>query len=122
MDLINHRLLAQVAHPVGTLTGPGVTPTGDGTWEASKIISNIVGVLTIFAVVWFAVQIIMAGYAFITTEGDEKKMEMARKRITEGVIGLTIVIVSLGLAALIAKIAGIPDVFDLETIFSKFTY
>jgi len=99
------------------ITGPGVQVSGDGVSQAEKIISNIIGVLTVFAVIWFVIQIMLAGYAFITTDGDEKKMEQARKRLTEGVIGLTLVVVALGFGSLIARVAGLGNVFNLTEMF-----
>lgn len=116
--MAHNRILADVTYQ--PLTGPGIQVSGDGVTDAEKIIGNIIGVLTVFAVIWFVIQIMMAGYAFITTEGDEKKMEMARKRLTEGVIGLALVVVALGFGSLIAKIAGLGDVFNLTTMFNMF--
>lgn len=116
--MVHSKILA-VAYQI---TGPGIKATGDGTTQAEKIISNIIGILTVFAVIWFVIQIMLAGYAFLSTEGDEKKMEMARKRLTEGVLGLTLVVVALGFGALIAKITGLGDVFNLTSVFSLFTF
>lgn len=117
--MAHNKLLAQVQHRI---TGPGIQVSGDGVSQAEKIISNIIGVLTVFAVIWFVVQIMLAGYAFITTEGDEKKMEQARKRLTEGVIGLAIVVVALGFGSLIARVAGLGNVFNLTEMFGLFTF
>lgn len=113
------RLIAQVAQPPYTLTGPGVAPTADGTTGLENIISQIFGVLTIIAAVYFAVQIVLAGYSFMTSEGDAKKMEQSRSRLTEAVLGLTITVVALGAGALIATLAGIPNIFDLGGAFTR---
>lgn len=103
------------------LSGPGIQPTDkiDATSKMENIISQIIGVLTIIAVVYFAIQIIMAGYAYLTTDGDEKKMESARKRLTEGVLGLVIVVVAVGLGSLLATLAGINDPLNLEKLFTN---
>ena len=115
-----NQLLASIT---GSLTGSGnngtVSNGTDATLKAGSVISQIIGVLTIFAVIWFALQIIFAGYAFLTSEGDEKKMEIARKRLTDGVLGLTIVIVALGLGSLIAGLAGINNAFNLSSMFQN---
>jgi hypothetical protein len=114
----SNQLLAQIS---GQLTGVGikVTDSGSATTQAAGIVSQVIGVLTIFAVIWFALQIIFAGYAFLTSEGDEKKMEIARKRLTDGVLGLTIVIVALGLGSLIATLAGISNPLNFTLMFSQ---
>ena len=117
VQALNKLLAADIT---GSLTGPGAPVTSAGaTVQASKVISQVIGVLTIFAVIWFGLQVIFAGYSFLTSEGDEKKMEVARKRLTDGVLGLTIVIVALGLASLIAYLAGINNAFNLDLMFTK---
>lgn len=112
-----NRLLADVTIP--PLSGPGINPGGSGTAAFEKIVGQVIGVLTIFAVIWFVIQVILAGYAFITAQGDPKAVETARKRLTDGVLGLTIVIVAVGLGSLIAALAGIPNVLDLNAMFTK---
>lgn len=114
--MIHNNLLAAASY---TITGPGIAPT---TPEATleNIISTTVGVLTIVAVIFFAIQIIFAGYAFMSSEGDTKKMEESRKRLTEGVMGLFIVVIALGAASLIGRLTGLGgNVLDLQTLLGK---
>lgn len=96
----------------------GIDPGTNGTQVAEKLIGQVIGVLTIIAFIYFAVQMILAGYAYFTSEGDKNKMETARKRLTDGILGIFIVIIALGLAALVASLAGIDNVFDLEVMFN----
>jgi len=107
--------------PKTQLTGPGIQPMDkfDATYKFEDFIGQIIGVLTIVAVLFFVVQVIFAGYAFIASQGDEKTMEATRKRLTEAVLGLTIVIVALGLANLIAALFGIRDVLDISGLFTR---
>jgi hypothetical protein len=117
MVQFNH-LLADVSvpHSLGTLSGLGVDPGANGTLTLEKIISQIIGVLTIVAVIFFAIQIIFAGYNFISAQGDEKKYEAARQSLTNGVLGLTVVVIAVGLGSLLASLAGISNVLDLNTM------
>jgi hypothetical protein len=109
-----------LAYLSGTITGPGIQPTGNPTGVLETIISSIVGVLTIVAIVFFAIQIIFAGYSFISSEGDAKKMEESRKKLTEGVLGVFIVVIALGLASLIGRLTGLGNnVLDLQSLLSK---
>ena len=75
MDQINQKLLAY------TLEGPGIVVSDPNKSAplAEKLISNVIGVLTLVAFIFFALQIIFARYGFITAEGDKNKMETARK-------------------------------------------
>jgi hypothetical protein len=117
MDQI--KLLAQVSHSYPSLEGQGISPgTDQGVSALDKVVSNAIGILTIVAVIFFAIQIILAGYSFLSAQGDEKKLEIARTRLTSGILGLVIVVVALGATALIAKLLGIDDVFNLSTVIS----
>jgi hypothetical protein len=118
------KLLAQVGYPMPT------PPTNAGTpFNAAQPVSTLetvinvaIGILTLIAVIYFTLQIIFAGYAMFSSQGDEKKLEAARSRLTNGILGLTIVVVSLGLAALLAKLLGLGDVFNLTAIFNTLSF
>lgn len=103
------------------ITGLGIqaSSTGDATQKFEKYLSQIVGVLTIIAVLFFVAQIIFAGYAFISSQGDEKVMEASRKRLTEAVLGLTIVVIAVGLGSLIAWLLGVGGMLDINAMFKS---
>lgn len=104
-----------------TLEGPGLNPKdgAEATSMFEKFFSNILGVLTIAAVIFFVVQIIIAGYGFISSQGDEKKLEINRSKLTNGVMGLFVTIIALGLGSLIAKLLGLNNPLDLELMFTN---
>jgi hypothetical protein len=114
MDQI--KLLADITIP--RIIGPGVDPGTNGTDALEKVIGQVIGILTIVAVLYFVFQMILAGYALISSNGDEKKMVDARHRLTEGILGLTIVVIAVGLGSLLATLAGIPNVLDLNNMFT----
>ena len=101
------------------IEGPGPNPTDviDATTKFEKLVSNLIGVLTIVAVLFFAIQIIFAGFSFISSGGDEKVMETSRKKLTNGVLGLFIVVVAVGIGSLIAKLLGLNNIFDINQMF-----
>lgn len=119
--MAHNLLLAQATYH---LTGPGVDPTlyASPLIPLEKYITEIVGILTIVGVIYFTLQIIFAGYAMLSSEGDPKKIEVARDRLTQSILGLFIVFVALIFAALVARLAGIENVFDLQSVFSKLTF
>lgn len=102
-----------------TIEGPGRIPPNniEATTMLEKLASNIIGVLTIVAVLFFVIQIIFAGYSFISSGGDEKVMETSRKKLTNGVLGLFIVVVAVGIGSLIAKLLGLNNIFDINQMF-----
>jgi len=98
----------------------GVAPGADSAATTENLLSKILGILTVIAFIYFAFQIIFAGLALISTEGDKNKAEAAKKRLTDGVLGLTIVVLSMGIGSLLATLLGIPNVFNLVNSLPKF--
>jgi hypothetical protein len=118
MALLPNKLLAQAVEY--KISGPGLSPTDnvDATVKIEQIVSNLLGILTLIAVIFFAIQIILAGFGFISSEGDEKKMEANRSKLTNGVLGLFIVIVAVGLGRLISQLLGLNNPFDIQNFFT----
>ncbi|MGI5841395.1 MAG: hypothetical protein ACOX6N_04210 [Patescibacteria group bacterium] len=100
-----------------TLKPPGVDPTLEPVFKLESIISTVISLLTVAAVIYFVFQIIIAGYTFISSEGDKNKIDAARKSLTYSVLGLVLVIVSVGIASLVASLLGLGNVFNLQNIF-----
>lgn len=107
MDLVNKTLAY-------TITGPGIVPTGNSGSQLEKIISGVIGVLTIIGFIYFAIQIILAGYAFLSSKGESAKLEAARDRITNGILGIVVVVIAFGLTAFLGNLLGLKNVFNLS--------
>jgi hypothetical protein len=113
MTQINNKLLAY------TLQGPGIKPTANPAAQLETIISGIIGVMTIIGVIYFTLQIILAGFTLISSQGDPKELETGKKRLTNSVLGLAIVVLAYGLGALLASLLGMNNIFDLQTFFKQ---
>lgn len=103
---------------LGEIKGPG--PLGDPNAAAGgalallqKLLSNIIGFLTIGAILWFTLQIIFAGYSWITSAGDPKAVAAAREKILFGIVGLVVVFGALVLVSLIGSLLGV-DVLNIQ--------
>ena len=114
VHLTTNSLLAYKIDP-----GPFIDPGTNGAGVAEKIISNIIGILTAVAFIYFVIQTIIAAYQYISSEGDKAKIKSSRKRITEGVLGLVIAVIALGLGALFASLLGLKNIFDLNQMFNS---
>jgi len=103
------------------LKGPGFNPPNGvaGTQNLENTISVVFGVLSLVAFIYFTIQTIFAGYAFISSQGDAKKLEEARHKLTNGILGLTIVVVAVGLGSLLAAIFGIENIMDLNQLLNN---
>lgn len=109
-------LLAQEGKPWGGYF-QGIGPLGE-TWryalwpeKAAKlfgdVISLIIGVMTIVAGIWFIFQFIIGGFSWLTAGADKAAMENAQKKITNGVIGLVIVVAAIFLIDLLGRLIGL---------------
>ncbi len=112
---IIHTALAQTYQ----LEGPGIAPGSSPETTMERIISVIIGVLSAVAFIYFAIQIIFAGYEFMSAQGDPKRIEGAKNRLTMGVLGIVIVVVAVTLANLLGRLAGIESILDLSGFFTS---
>ena len=71
------------------------------------LLSNIFKLAGAIAGIFFVVQIILAGYGYLSSSGDPKKTEAAFAKIWQSLIGLLIVSGAFVLASFIGKILGI---------------
>ena len=65
-----------------------------------KFLNNIFILITVGAGIFALLNFIMAGYAYMSANGDEKKVEEAWAKIWQSVIGLVIIAAAFLLAAL----------------------
>jgi hypothetical protein len=106
--------LAQAKTPLGTF---GSGSQGElGPFAGKSItsplativdyVSSIVGIMTIFASIWFLFNILYAGYEWISAGGDTKKVAGARDRITHAFMGLVIIAGAWSLLAIAGQFLG----------------
>lgn len=88
----------------------------------SNIISMGVGLMTIIAIIWTVFTIIIGAIGIISSGGDKQALESARKKITTGVIGLIVVILSLVLVNLIGRLLGVPNILNLGVLFANLNF
>ena len=120
------------AEPLGTIGGKG---EGFGPWAVkiigggtegqpenilASIMSKVIGVMTIGAGIWFLFQAIIAGYNFMSAGGDKTRIENARQKLTNSLIGIAIVVAAYGLLALIGSFMGI-EFLNLGKLFGNIT-
>jgi len=102
---------------LGTIGGEGLGPMGnlgkntalDGTVALTKItniISSIIGIMTVIAGIWFIFMFLIGGYSWMTSMGDKHKLQEARDRIVNALIGLVIIVAGWGILALVGQFFG----------------
>ena len=107
--------------PIGKIGGEGLGPFGkwaeglqtgeEGAKAAftalASVISNIIGVLTIVAGLFFLFQFIIAGFGWITSGGDKTALSAAQQKITSSLIGLIIVVAAIAIIDIVGSFLGL---------------
>jgi len=87
--------------PVDLTSSVGVLSTGQ------NIISFILTFVTIFAGIIFLFQFLRGALAWISAGGEQKKISDARDMITQGVVGLVVIIASYAILGVISTVLGL---------------
>ena len=87
---------------------PGVNSyIGESTLRGAGLIlfvSNLIKVFTIVMGVWILINFLIAGYTYITSQGDTSAHGKVRDRLTMSVIGLVIIVSSYTISAVIGLV------------------
>jgi len=91
---------------IGTVTPPGIFGSGSKySFEGGGVaffISNIVRLLTIIAGIWMLINFILAGLAFISSQGNEEQVKNAWNKIFNSIIGMMVIVIAYALTALLS--------------------
>lgn len=72
-----------------------------------KLLSGILGFLLFAATIWLLIQLLLAGINWMSSAGDKSKLEAARLRITNSILGMFIVFAAWVIYLLILNFFGI---------------
>lgn len=120
--MTNYLTQIQVA-PAGGFQGYGILggTSGSGAADApnvfAKFISSTIGLITIIGIIWTIITLMTGAIGYITSGGDKASVEAARKKMTHGLIGLVIIIVSMFIIGLAGSIFGI-DFLNFLSLFN----
>jgi hypothetical protein len=73
----------------------------------NNTVSTIIGFMTVLAGLWFMFQIFAGAYAWLTAGGDSSKLNAGKQRLTNALIGLTIIVSAYTIAGLIGRLFGL---------------
>lgn len=99
----------------GPFANLDLTSVTDSARAFSTIISNVIGLMTVIAGLWFLFSFISGAFGFLSAGGDSKKMSEATSRITSALIGLMIVVLAYALVSLVGRILGF-DILNPQDI------
>lgn len=94
-------------------------PTGGSETDylnsAELIISNVLTILTIVAGISFTLYFLLGGMNWITAGGQKDKVEKAKNMMTNGAIGMIIIVVSYAIVWIVGQALGI-DILNPATL------
>lgn len=120
------KLLAQNTLPLYPSGGFKVPGFGSGDPQDAgtifnKFISSTIGLLTVIAGIWFIFQFIIGAIGILTSGGDKASLASAKSKITYGIIGLVIVIVSIFIIDLIGRLLGLDILNPIDAVIPRNT-
>lgn len=78
----------------------------------NKFIQSIVGIMTVVAAIWFIFLIIAGAVGIMTAGPDKQKVQQASTRITNGVIGLFIIIAAVAIIEFFGTLFGFENILN----------
>lgn len=109
------------------IQGPGTI--GEQVNEAARIgpgtgvvtvfteqLSNIIGLITILAGLFFVIYFLIAGFDWVQASGDAGKVDKAKNKMINGAIGLLVVIIGMGIVGIIGGVFGL-DLLRPDRVF-----
>lgn len=85
-----------------------------------EIITLIVGFLTIVAGLAFLIYFMVGGLSWLTAGGDKGKVESAKQQMTNGAIGMIIVVAAYGIVWIVGELLGI-DILNPAALLQSLT-
>ena len=105
-------------------TPGGYQPGGDlqsSTGAVEKLISNVLVVLTIVSSIAFVLYFLLGGLNWITAGGDKGKIDKAKGMMTNGAIGIIIIVVSYAIVWIVGAALGV-DILEPGKIIQGLTF
>jgi hypothetical protein len=85
----------------------GTATECQSVWALEQIVSNMLGLITVIAGLAFLMYFVFGGLQWTLAGGDQGKVDGAKKQMTNGAIGLIIIIVSYGIMAVVGQVVGL---------------
>ena len=118
-----------MATPAPIYQFKGIGPLGkplEGIWDPNTnsilrftdTISKVIGVLTVSAGLWFIVQMFTGAIQWLSSAGEKQALENAKKKITNAILGLLVVVMSYTLIGIVGTFMGF-DLLNLTALIRK---
>jgi hypothetical protein len=104
--IVLNTLLAACDNVIGCITPPDFIPTGTQVEQGHMpgliaFLNSILRVVFVVAGLWALINFILAGFEYMNSQGDPKKVSAAWQKIWMTLVGLIIIVASFLLAAIV---------------------
>ncbi len=89
----------EVKNPLETISGNGYKDVGTGL---PSFLSNIITIVFVAAGIYAFINLMIAGFTYITAAGDTKKIETATQSINTTLIGLIVMVAAAAITGVIS--------------------
>lgn len=93
--------------PVTDAYSRGSTTETGALSNLELFLSNLIGFMTTLAAIFFIIYFFIGAFGWVTSGGDKGKTEKAREQITQGVLGLVLIIAAYAIIGLVGSIIGL---------------
>lgn len=93
------------AQLIGSIDNPTKYATSKGS-GLFLLLSNVFRFTLVVASIFMVIQFILAGYGYLTAEGDPKKVTAAWTKIWQTILGFVIISAAFVLASLVSRLTG----------------
>jgi len=102
--------------PYKTFEGIGgiAQPSADPIGALENVISKVIGFLSIVGVIYFTIQIILAGYSWISAGGETQKVKQAQDKLWQSLLGLAIMFLATVLVSMMGYLLGGVDLLNVQ--------
>ena len=95
-----------LATPLVAFAQPGQYP-GDLIGVANYIISVFLSLLWIIAAAFVVIMFVIAGFKFLTAQGEQSKVAEARQAVIWGLVGVVVIVLAWSVVAFISRQFGV---------------
>jgi hypothetical protein len=88
----------------------------DPTTYTNNVIQTVFSIFFIVAIIYFIWHFVMAGYHLISTEGDPKKLTVAKDQIAYALIGIVVIFSVFAILKFVGLVTGIDGLENLQIL------
>lgn len=94
----------------------GLETAGSTLTQLEKIISTVIGLVTVAAGLFFVVNFVLAALEWVTAGGDSSKVQKARDKMVQSAIGLVIIVLAYAIIGLVSGVLGLEILNPAATL------